>query len=326
MTAELVPYVDAAPSLPSLRTLGAGAQQAAAGNDLRLSDQRVPLDGSVSNAKLGRLGGVSFFGASAGGVSTAQPIINWFNNPDGAGDDVQWQTGLDVANSANGDLVLAARGNGQGGVGDFIYLKAFGTRPNEMIALGIGMTPPGSGAALQVTATDGSSWDAIQIRMGPGTTGNALQIHDSNGTPMFKINNQGQIVGLNTGNTLNVIGSIRAASTDANNPPAYVMNSDPTNSTSDFYMRNRFNSFYGHYFFALEDHGGVLKFCVDIQAGNIAVGSYNDASFPGGTNNLGITNGTAPTQNPLAGGVLWVQAGALKYRGSSGTVTTLAPA
>jgi hypothetical protein len=41
---------------------------------------------------------------------------------------------------------------------------------------------------------------------------------------------------------------------------------------------------------------------------------------------LHIGNGTAPTANPTAGGVLYVESGALKYRGSSGTVTTIANA
>ena len=35
---------------------------------------------------------------------------------------------------------------------------------------------------------------------------------------------------------------------------------------------------------------------------------------------------TAPTGNPSSGGFMWVEAGALKYRGSSGTVTTIANA
>lgn len=35
---------------------------------------------------------------------------------------------------------------------------------------------------------------------------------------------------------------------------------------------------------------------------------------------------TAPTGNPASGGFLYVEAGALKYRGSSGTITTIAPA
>jgi len=42
--------------------------------------------------------------------------------------------------------------------------------------------------------------------------------------------------------------------------------------------------------------------------------------------NMFISNGTAPTVNPVGGGNLYVEAGALKYRGSSGTVTTIANA
>lgn len=41
---------------------------------------------------------------------------------------------------------------------------------------------------------------------------------------------------------------------------------------------------------------------------------------------VGIANGTAPTASPAGMGQLYVEAGALKYRGSSGTVTVLAPA
>jgi hypothetical protein len=49
----------------------------------------------------------------------------------------------------------------------------------------------------------------------------------------------------------------------------------------------------------------------------------------GGANGVVISmkNVTAaPTTNPTGGGILYVEAGALKYRGSSGTVTTIAPA
>ncbi|WP_066795026.1 hypothetical protein [Sphingomonas soli] len=51
------------------------------------------------------------------------------------------------------------------------------------------------------------------------------------------------------------------------------------------------------------------------------------SQFGSGARVLGIANcTTAPTTNPTGGGVLYVEAGALKYRGSSGTVTTIAPA
>ena len=41
---------------------------------------------------------------------------------------------------------------------------------------------------------------------------------------------------------------------------------------------------------------------------------------------LGLANATAPSTSPAGMGQLYVEAGALKYRGSSGTVTTLAAA
>ncbi|KEZ00499.1 hypothetical protein AI27_02010, partial [Sphingomonas sp. BHC-A] len=41
---------------------------------------------------------------------------------------------------------------------------------------------------------------------------------------------------------------------------------------------------------------------------------------------LGMANATAPTTSPAGMGQLYVEGGALKYRGSSGTVTTIAPA
>lgn len=43
---------DGAANVATLRTLGTGAAQAAAGNDTRLSDTRTPTDGSVTNAKV----------------------------------------------------------------------------------------------------------------------------------------------------------------------------------------------------------------------------------------------------------------------------------
>jgi hypothetical protein len=52
LTGAVVLPADAAAATPSLRTLGPGGQQAVAGNDARLADQRVPVDGSVTIPKL----------------------------------------------------------------------------------------------------------------------------------------------------------------------------------------------------------------------------------------------------------------------------------
>ena len=57
--------------------------------------------------------------------------------------------------------------------------------------------------------------------------------------------------------------------------------------------------------------------------GNLLLGGTADPTSAAKA--IVIYNGTAPTGN-IAGGTLYVEAGALKYRGSSGTVTTLANA
>jgi hypothetical protein len=60
------------------------------------------------------------------------------------------------------------------------------------------------------------------------------------------------------------------------------------------------------------------------ETGNIGLGTSN---FGFGSRVIGIANATTvPSANPSGGGVLYVEGGALKYRGSSGTITTIANA
>ncbi len=59
--------------------------------------------------------------------------------------------------------------------------------------------------------------------------------------------------------------------------------------------------------------------------GNVGVNTPDQ--FGSGAKVIGILNATTvPTTNPTGGGVLYAEAGALKWRGSGGTVTPLAPA
>jgi hypothetical protein len=60
---------------------------------------------------------------------------------------------------------------------------------------------------------------------------------------------------------------------------------------------------------------------------NLGIGPGATDSFGGGVGVAFLANaGTVPTTNPTGGGILYTEAGALKYRGSSGTVTTIAAA
>ena len=60
------------------------------------------------------------------------------------------------------------------------------------------------------------------------------------------------------------------------------------------------------------------------QNGNIGIGMTTFGASAVGV--IAIANGTAPSTSPAGGGQLYAEAGALKWRGSSGTVTILAPA
>jgi hypothetical protein len=59
-------------------------------------------------------------------------------------------------------------------------------------------------------------------------------------------------------------------------------------------------------------------------SGNTGIGvtSYGTSA----ANVLGIANGTPPASSPTGMGQLYVEGGALKFRGSGGTITTIAPA
>jgi hypothetical protein len=85
----------------------------------------------------------------------------------------------------------------------------------------------------------------------------------------------------------------------------------------------------------IDSAGGVRTSYIASAGGTgaIQIGSSrnvqfgNSSSFGGGALVIGINNATtAPTTNPSGGGVLYAESGALKYRGSSGTVTTIANA
>lgn len=75
----------------------------------------------------------------------------------------------------------------------------------------------------------------------------------------------------------------------------------------------------------LQINSGTVGQFRDLSLRNILVNGIS--TFSDGVGVVGIGNATTvPTTNPESGGILFVEAGALKYRGSSGTVTTIAVA
>lgn len=87
-------------------------------------------------------------------------------------------------------------------------------------------------------------------------------------------------------------------------------------------------SYNGALSFMTSDAGGqpTERMRLD-NKGNLTVGAAASVTLGGGAGVIGLANAvTAPASNPVGGGLLYVSAGALVFRGSAGTVTTIAPA
>lgn len=69
--------------------------------------------------------------------------------------------------------------------------------------------------------------------------------------------------------------------------------------------------------------GGTVRMIMDANS-NLGIGVTTLGT--GAVGVIGIVSGTPPTSSPAGMGQLYVESGVLKYRGSSGSVTTLAPA
>jgi len=69
----------------------------------------------------------------------------------------------------------------------------------------------------------------------------------------------------------------------------------------------------------------VVVFQRRAAGGNIGFGTTSQ--FGAGHGVIAIANASVvPSVNPAGGGILYVEDGALKYRGANGTITTIAPA
>jgi hypothetical protein len=75
------------------------------------------------------------------------------------------------------------------------------------------------------------------------------------------------------------------------------------------------------------DAGGSLGDLLYAKIDDGTLGLCGSISAGGGARVIAIGNASSvPTTNPAGGGILYVEDGALKFRGSSGTVTVIAPA
>ena len=253
-------------------------------------------------------------------VLTCDGVSNWYANTIGGsaisafGADLaaststnQWVAAISGSAGAGGTVPVNATtlqfGQGQASPTFTQAQQANGSNPNSLT---VSPQAPGAGAASTATGTPGNY--VVNLPAPVSTGANAKFVVQQAGSPRVSF---GDISG----------GGYMAFNTGV---PALT---GPT----------------------IFDNGGQLSYwsaaaghswaCDGIGAGLMALSStwtlsstvsaagFFGGSFGGGTNVIFIGNASvAPTSNPAGGGILYTSAGALKYRGSAGTITTIAPA
>jgi len=167
-----------------------------------------------------------------------------------------------------------------------------------------------------------------------------IQIRNSADSPTFNLDDTGNVgVGVTPSawaNGFKVIELNNAAffaNTSVAGNPSVGANLFYNASVQPIYKSTGFASTYGQYLGKHEWYtapsgtaGNVITFTQAMTldaSGNLLVGLTTAGTTAAKT--IQIANGTAPTAN-VTGGQLYVESGALKYRGSSGTITTIAAA
>lgn len=169
---------------------------------------------------------------------------------------------------------------------------------------------PGGTATASIQVDSGCRVVVGSFTVVTATSFNANATTQVNGNQISVSGNQGTgLVAVNRAATTNF--ASLALQTNGVAEWNLQMRSDSTNDLHVQDAANGINSI------IVEQHSAASN----IQLGNAK--SFGASSV----GVIGITNASAvPTGNPTGGGVLYVNAGALTYRGSSGTVTILGPA
>ena len=191
---------------------------------------------------------------------------------------------------------------GKGGTSTSTTNVAFGLNASGVLTTGTYVTSLGRNTNSALTI--GSSCTAV----GGGALGNNI-VGDNN-----------TAVGLNalaisTGDTNTAIGSNAGSTQTAGSNNAFFGNGAFADTLTGSHQYNYGNASVATHKFR---NGNLV-----VTSGNVMIGVATAGTAAALT--LQIANGTAPSGN-ITGGQIYVEAGALKYRGSGGTITTLGAA
>jgi hypothetical protein len=196
----------------------------------------------------------------------------------------------------------------------------------------IAQAPSGSSFGLYVGVNANPAVGGIMVRGAASQTGNLLEIQNSAGVIQCLVNPFGAAtfgtnsilgrVSVSTGSTGTIGQVIRGVSGQTAN----LLELQDSASTILVRVASDGQLFGGIANFTAMRGTDALTTVAFGTNRSIQFGSAT-TSFGGGSSVIGIANSaTVPTSNPTGGGILYVEAGALKFRGSSGTITTIANA
>jgi len=265
------------------------------------------------------------------GVGTATPLAQFFSNLNATGVAGRLNTntiGSAIAASyqtsgiTNGTLPFGIRctGNSFTGISGQLYASQIVTESTTALALEIfntGNTPIVFGVngaesmRLNSTGLGVGRSPAYKLDVSSATASNQLRLSGSNQNSITFANAAaGASNGFLVGRSF--------SSDDANNWFVY----DVTSAALRFFIGS--TGFVGIGTAAPATLFDVFGNMTVSNNGNLGVGVATFGTSAAKV--IGLANATAPTTSPAGMGQLYVESGALKYRGSSGTVTTIAVA
>lgn len=266
----------------------------------------------TSDVLIGSINGNTPFIASQG----AYPLVFRTNNADAVRIDASGNVGIGVVPSASTARFLQMDNGGvfgtQGANANFV----------SNVNFDFGWKYAATGAAAQYYQSGGQH---IFYNFLAGIAGNAATAIER-----MRITVDGN-VGIGTSApqaTLDVVGSIRSSGTNGTIQQVDTIDDVSIQIYSDSATAGVIDCFQ---FTApttkkslhIQKYGGNVLLCSGTN-GSVGIGAT--AFGTSAVNVLGLANATAPTSSPAGMGQLYVENGALKYRGSSGTVTTIANA
>ena len=203
----------------------------------------------------------------------------------------------------NGNLVVA---NGGLTVSGTSTLTGAATLNGDLL---VGLSSALANGKLQVSGSIGLSGNT-QIRQATNADGNSLKVFATQfvagyiNSTSYNYTGGGLVASLAAADAVLLLDVGRVISTDGR---FKVLNSSGGGGSDNLQM-------------SLEKNG-VYTLYADTNSNNLGLGVSTFGTDAAKV--IGLANATAPTTSPAGMGQLYVEAGALKYRGSGGTITTL---